>query len=608
MLSTDGTRFADLPYQSQLPLDDTHLAQVGYQSRLATPFEQLIPERYDIGDRIDGRYEVLALHRGSMGVVYATFDHQEQLPRALKTLQQRFAGHTKMQELFAEEAAVWVQLEKHPYIVRAYLVKRFDNQPYVITEYVRGQAGMGGDLRAWLGHPRLTLPVAVEMALQIALGMQHATRKVPGLVHRDLKPANVLVDERGQVFVTDFGLVHAADTGAGTPAYMAPEQWQGTMVDPRTDLYAYGCILYEMFTGHRMFAADSEEAWKAAHLTHMPVAPRLLTILQLAEQHVGLDAAISETHVLRALFEEGDSLPVRYFMALGYTPAAFMAQLDALGALGADQTRLAASPEAVDATRISAAMTPPPVASVSPLPTILPSGLPITPHTTVPVSIPTPTLDHWGRDLAKLARLGKLAEAIGRDREIEQIITVLARTQKSNPLLLGEAGVGKTAIVEGLAWRIAHDQGPPALRGKRIVEIDMGGLTAGTQYRGQFEERIKQVISEATNAPEVILFIDEVHTIVGAGKGEGAGDAAQMFKPALARGEISCIGATTQDEYARYIRRDPALERRFSPVMIKELTPEATLAVLQIVAQRIVEKHESQGQLLTIAPDALVLA
>lgn len=276
MLSTDGTRFADLPYQSQLPRDGTHLAQVGYQSRLATPFEQLIPERYDIGDRIDGRYEVLALHRGSMGVVYATFDHQEKLPRALKTLQQRFAGHTKMQELFAEEAAVWVQLEKHPYIVRAYLVQRFDNQPYVITEYIRGQADMGGDLRAWLGHPRLTLPVAIEMALQIALGMQHATRKVPGLVHRDLKPANVLVDERGQVFVTDFGLVHAADTGAGTPAYMAPEQWLGTTIDPRTDLYAYGCMLYEMFTGHRMFAADGEEAWKVAHLTHMPVAPRLL--------------------------------------------------------------------------------------------------------------------------------------------------------------------------------------------------------------------------------------------------------------------------------------------------------------------------------------------
>jgi hypothetical protein len=139
-------------------------------------------ERYKIGDMIGGRYEVLAIHCGAMGVVYGSFDHQEKLPRALKTLQQRFADNKNMRDLFAEEAAVWVRLEKHPFIVRASLVEKFDGQPYVVTEYVRGQEGMGGDLRAWLGHLRLTLPVAVEMALQIAQGMQHAARRLPQVV------------------------------------------------------------------------------------------------------------------------------------------------------------------------------------------------------------------------------------------------------------------------------------------------------------------------------------------------------------------------------------------------------------------------------------------
>jgi tetratricopeptide (TPR) repeat protein/serine/threonine protein kinase len=230
-------------------------------------------EQYQIGERIGGRYEVLAIHRGTMGVVYGTFDHQEQLPRALKTLQVRHAGDKRMRDLFVAEALTWVKLEKHPFIVRAYLIERFNDQPYVITEYIRGQEDMGGDLRAWLGHPKLTLQIAVEISLQIAQGMQHAVRKVPGLIHRDLKPANILVDERMRAMVTDFGLVNSEDAGAGTPAYMAPEQWMGESLDSRTDIYAYGCILYEMFTGHRMYAAQSEDEWEASHLTQQPPAP-----------------------------------------------------------------------------------------------------------------------------------------------------------------------------------------------------------------------------------------------------------------------------------------------------------------------------------------------
>ncbi|MDP2784615.1 MAG: protein kinase [Sulfurimicrobium sp.] len=200
-LETEGTRIRGIP---AAPLTQTT--------------EREIAERYQIGEKIGDRYEVLAIHRGTMGVVYGTFDHKEMLPRALKTLQQRYASDKGMQDLFAAEAMTWVKLEKHPFIVRAYLVQKFDAQPYVITEYIRGQENMGGDLRAWLGHPRLTLPIAVEMALQIAQGMQHANCKVPGLVHRDLKPANILVDERARAMVTDFGLVHADDTSAGTPA------------------------------------------------------------------------------------------------------------------------------------------------------------------------------------------------------------------------------------------------------------------------------------------------------------------------------------------------------------------------------------------------------
>jgi tetratricopeptide (TPR) repeat protein len=274
--NSDVTQFAGTAYQSLRSVDGTLACHPAYQSMLSAPAPEQEAERYKIGDKIAGRYEVLAIHRGSMGVVYGTFDHQERLPRALKTLQHRFAGRKSMLELFKEEAAAWVRLEKHPFIVRAYLVENMDGQPYVVTEYIRGQAGMGGDLRAWLGHPKLTLEVAVEMALQIAQGMQHATRKIPGMVHRDLKPANVLVDDRGRAMVTDFGLVYAAESSAGTPAYMAPEQWCGAALEPRTDIYSFGCILYELFTGHRMFAADSVPEWEAAHLTLSPVSPTSL--------------------------------------------------------------------------------------------------------------------------------------------------------------------------------------------------------------------------------------------------------------------------------------------------------------------------------------------
>ena len=276
--SVDCTLVPGEAYRTLMYADATLVPQqAGYQSILGNASPPVSePERYQIGDRIGDRYEVLAIHKGSMGIVYGTFDHKERLPRALKTLQRRFAGNMRMQNLFAEEAALWVRLEKHPFIVRAYLVQNFENQPYVITEYIRGRAEMGGDLCSWLGSPLLTLPVAIEMGLQIAQALQYATAKMPGFIHGDLKPANVLVDDRGRAMVTDFGLAVAAEAGAGTPAYMAPELWKRDPSAERSDMYAFGCILYEMLTGHRLFPAATMEAWRDCHLYDLPIPPRAL--------------------------------------------------------------------------------------------------------------------------------------------------------------------------------------------------------------------------------------------------------------------------------------------------------------------------------------------
>ncbi len=191
-------------------------------------------------------------------------------------------------------------------------------------------------------------------------------------------------------------------------------------------------------------------------------------------------------------------------------------------------------------------------------------------------------LKQYGKDLTELARKGKLDPVIGRDEEIRRVMQVLSRRTKNNPVLIGEPGVGKTAIVEGLAQRIASGDVPEGLKNKRIVQLDMGALVAGTKYRGEFEDRLKAVLREiAEREGEIILFIDELHTIVGAGAAEGAIDASNMLKPALARGELRCIGATTLDEYRKHIEKDPALERRFQPVYVSEPTVEETISILR---------------------------
>lgn len=224
-------------------------------------------------------------------------------------------------------------------------------------------------------------------------------------------------------------------------------------------------------------------------------------------------------------------------------------------------------------------------------------------HTSPRSGTRTPTVDQLGMDLTALARANKLDPVVGRHKEIERVVQILNRRTKNNPVLIGEPGVGKTAIVEALAQRIISGDVPDTLQGKRLVTLDMGALVAGTKYRGEFEERLKKVIEEIKASANCIMFIDEIHTIVGAGAAEGAVDAANILKPNLARGELQCIGATTLDEYRKYIERDAALERRLQPVMVEEPSVEDTVDILKGVRQRYEEHHR-----LTITDEALKAA
>ncbi|MFQ5864217.1 MAG: ATP-dependent Clp protease ATP-binding subunit [bacterium] len=204
----------------------------------------------------------------------------------------------------------------------------------------------------------------------------------------------------------------------------------------------------------------------------------------------------------------------------------------------------------------------------------------------------TPALDHFGRDLTELARKGELDPIIGRDNEIQRVAQILSRRKKNNPVLIGEPGVGKTAIAEGLALRIVDRKVPRVLHNKRVVTLDLGAIVAGTKYRGQFEERMKAIMNELYRAKDVILFIDELHTIVGAGGASGSLDASNMFKPALSRGELQCIGATTLDEYRQYIEKDGALERRFQKIMVDPPSADETLQILVGLQDRYEAHHK----------------
>ncbi len=307
----------------------------------------------------------------------------------------------------------------------------------------------------------------------------------------------------------------------------------------------------------------------------MPLTPRARLTLSLAIYAADDEDCdeVQEDHLLLALLQEGEGLPVRTLIQMGFDLTYWSNVL-------AGEADDRSESEALEALINE----PSPTREFG--------------------RLPTPMLDKFGVDLIQQASRGHIGPAIGRDREIRSLARTLVRNKKNNPLLVGDAGVGKTAVVEGLAWAIAQGSAPESVRGRRIVQIDVGTLVAGTSLRGQFEERLVGIVEEVKESPEVILFIDEIHTIVGAGDTLDSNlDAANILKPALARGEIRCIGATTVEEYRRVIAQDPALDRRFRVIMIDEPTEEDSLAIL-IGLRDQYEKHHG----VTIRPEALEAA
>ncbi|MBI4051177.1 MAG: AAA family ATPase, partial [Elusimicrobia bacterium] len=294
-------------------------------------------------------------------------------------------------------------------------------------------------------------------------------------------------------------------------------------------------------------------------LGEIPFTPRAKKVLEYAveeAQHMG-HSYVGTEHLLLGLIREEEGVAARVLENLGLRLD--VVREEVLNLLGEGQT--------------------PHVGVSQPTPTRTKSK--------------TPTLDEFGRDLTALARDNKLDPVIGRQDEIERLVQILSRRTKNNPVLIGDPGVGKTAIVEGLAQKISGGDIPEILSGKRVLTLDLAAVVAGTKYRGEFEQRLKNIIDEIRRAKNnIVLFIDELHTVIGAGAAEGAIDASNMLKPALARGELQCIGATTLDEYRKYIEHDAALERRFQPIMVDPPSVEETVEILKGLQEKFETHHK----------------
>ena len=313
----------------------------------------------------------------------------------------------------------------------------------------------------------------------------------------------------------------------------------------------------------------------------LPFTSRTKKILEMAAVEARAEGAdaVGTAHLVQAMLREGESVGAQALLGRGVTLEKFVAARTAGGEASAEAEGAAAP--AAEESRTPTALPPDEGAASAPREGEGANGK----------KQKTPALNAFGRDLTALAAKGQLDPVIGRHAELERVVQVLCRRTKNNAVLIGEAGVGKTAVVEGLAQAIAAGDVPERMRGKRVIALDMARVVAGTQYRGQFEDRLKQVIEETRRTGNVILFLDELHTLVGAGSAEGAMDAANILKPALARGELQCVGATTLKEYHHSIEKDAALERRFQSIIVNEPSTEETLAILKGIAPRYEAHH-----------------
>lgn len=300
----------------------------------------------------------------------------------------------------------------------------------------------------------------------------------------------------------------------------------------------------------------------------LPITPRAKRVLNLAFEEAQFQGVnyVGTEHLLLALLREEDGMAAQVLKGMGIRLDSVREQLVVL--LGGEPTNEPGMPEE--------------------------KGSPFAPPGYMKKNRPkskTPVLDNFSRDLSQMARENKLDPVIGRDKEIERVIQILSRRTKNNPVLIGDPGVGKTAVVEGLAQRIVENKVPEVLTGKKVLALDLSSMVAGTKYRGEFEDRLTKVVNEIRTAGDVIIFIDELHTMVGAGAAEGAIDAANILKPSLARGEFQCVGATTLDEYRKHIEKDAALERRFQPIIVEEPSMEETIEILHGLRDRYEVHH-----------------